>query len=108
MGAAISPEAPEAGSAVGALLRAERERAGKELPAVARALKIRLTYLEAIEDGRFKDLPGTAYVLGFLRSYSDYLGLDWTEVLRRFKEEAGGLSGRTELVFPSPVTERNI
>jgi cytoskeleton protein RodZ len=105
---ANEPTLPGAGSSVGALLRAERERSGKNLETIARTLKIRASYLEAIEEGRFQDLPGSAYAIGFLRSYSDFLGLDWDEVARRFKNEAGGLSNRAELVFPSAVAERNI
>ena len=61
---------------VGADLRAARHRLGWELPEVAAGLRIRLPYLEALEDGRIVDLPGNAYALGFLRTYATALGLD--------------------------------
>src|SRR5262249_61207999 len=61
---------------VGELLRLTRERLGHELETVANQLRIRLSYLEAIEEARFRDLPGTTYAVGFVRSYADYLGLD--------------------------------
>ena len=38
--------------------------------------KIRAKYLRALEDERFDQLPGHAYVKGFLRTYADSLGLD--------------------------------
>ena len=31
---------------------------------------------QAIEEGRFEELPGAAYAVGFVRSYATYLGLD--------------------------------
>ena len=42
---------------VGSLLRATRVRLGEDVQDVASVLRIRRTYLEAIEDGRTNDLP---------------------------------------------------
>ena len=95
-------------SGVGALLRASRMRRGEDLQAVAEALCIRLPYMVAIEEGRYDDLPGMAYGVGFVRGYADHLGLDPAEIVRRFKAEAEGLSERKDLVFPSPVAEGGI
>src|SRR5262245_40604116 len=86
---------------VGELLRMTRERQGQELQSVANQLRIRLAYLQAIEDGRFRDLPGSTYAVGFVRSYADYLGLDGGDVVRRFREEAARVRGRPKLVFPA-------
>lgn len=90
------------------LLKTTRERAGQDLQTVAHVLRIRLVYLEAIEGGRFDELPGKTYVVGFVRAYAEYLGLDSEEVVKRFKEEIAGLEGKAELVFPSPVTEQSV
>jgi cytoskeleton protein RodZ len=90
---------------VAALLRRAREQRGQDLEAVARALRIRHPYLVAIEEARYKDLPGAPYASGFVRSYAEYVGLDADEMLRRFREESGGMGARTELVFPAPVSE---
>ena len=51
---------------IGALLRASRMRIGEDLRDVAGMLRIRYPYLEAIEEGRFSDLPGQAYAVGFV------------------------------------------
>ncbi|MBT3359261.1 MAG: DUF4115 domain-containing protein [Rhodospirillales bacterium] len=91
---------------VGALLRASRLRLGEELQDVSAILRIRYPYLEAIEEGRYEDLPGASYAVGFVRTYAEHLGLDSEEVVRRFKVEAENLEGRPALVFPSPIAER--
>ena len=95
-------------SRVGAELRAARQRLGWALPDVAATLRIRLPYLEAIEDGRVADLPGNAYAVGFLRTYASSLGLDAAEVSRRFRAEAQEVNRKTELAFPAPVPQRGV
>ena len=55
---------------VGSLLRATRLRIGEDVQEVSAALRIRRAYLEAIEDGRFNDLPGVTYAIGFVRTYA--------------------------------------
>lgn len=108
---ARKPEVPAEGQidSLGALLRARREQLGWSLPEVAGWLRIRQSYLEALETGHVGTLPGTAYALGFLRSYAHGLGLDEELVVQRFRKETrGGLSSKTELSFPQPVSDRTI
>lgn len=93
---------------VGSMLREAREDHGIELDDVARDLRIRHSYLQAIEDGRFTDLPGVTYATGFLRTYAEHLDLDPDLVLRRFKEESSGAIGKAELYMPEPVPEGRI
>ena len=102
-------EPPALGAArVGAEMRAARLRLGWALPDVANHLRIRLPYLEAIEDGRLADLPGNAYAVGFIRGYATFLGLDAAEVARRFRAEAQEINGKPILAFPAPVPERGV
>jgi cytoskeleton protein RodZ len=103
-----APSGPRLGARVGADLRAARERVGWTLPAVSAHLRIRLPFLEAIEDGRIGDLPGNAYAVGFVRTYAQSLGLDPDEIGRRFRAEAAGVNRKTELQFPAPVPERGV
>ena len=95
-------------SRVGAELRSARLRLGWALPDVAQELRIRLPFLEAIEDGRVADLPGSTYAIGFVRTYAGSLGLDPDEVARRFRAEAHEVNRKTELTFPAPVPERGV
>jgi len=90
---------------IGTWLRACRLKRGDDLVAVARILRIRAIYLKAIEDGRYGDLPGPTYAVGFVRAYAEHLGLDSDEVIRRFKDEVSGINGAAELHFPSPKSE---
>jgi cytoskeleton protein RodZ len=93
---------------LGADLRAARESLGWTLPAIASQLRIRLPFLEAIEEGRIADLPGNTYAVGFLRTYAKALGLDQEEIVRRFRAEAGNISRKTPLHFPAPMPDRGV
>ena len=93
---------------VGALLKASRLRIGDDLRHIANILKIRYVYLEAIEDGRFEDLPGHTYSMGFVRAYAEHLGLDSDEVIRRFKNQVVGDHPEPSLDFPEPIPEMGI
>ena len=93
---------------VGQALRAQREQLGWSLPDVAAWLRIRLSYLEALETGQVAKLPGNAYALGFLRAYSGALGLDPDDMSRRFRGEAKDVNRKPELSFPAPVPERGV
>ena len=92
---------------VGAELKILREDQGHSLPEAARALKISPRYLAALEGGAFADLPGPAYVLGFLRSYASFLGVSPAVALDKFKSESS-YENKPDLDFPVPVRETNI
>ncbi|WP_372018306.1 helix-turn-helix domain-containing protein [Tistrella mobilis] len=90
---------------VGALLKRERLRQGHDIAQVADQLRIRRLYLEALEEGRYAELPAPAYVMGFLRSYGAFLGLDVPELLRRYKAEGQHVPQTNTLDFPTPAEE---
>jgi cytoskeleton protein RodZ len=104
-GEAALPSGPQS---AGDLLRQQREALRLGLDDVAAALRIKPDYLAALEAGRPDLLPGPAYAIGFLRTYSDYLSLDGGEILRRFKAESAGLDAKPDLAFPMPLGERSI
>jgi cytoskeletal protein RodZ len=76
-----------------------------DIGTVASTLRIRQVYLQAIEDGRFDDLPGPTYAAGFVRAYAEYLGLDISETMQRYRDVTGNASAQAPLVAPSPVVE---
>ena len=100
-----SAEPTPAESGVAASLRSARLAAGIDLHKAADSLRIRYPYLEAIEAGRFGDLPGPTYALGFVRAYAEFLGLDGKRMVRQFKEEGQAVSRRLTLIFPEPLQE---
>ncbi|MBY6262465.1 helix-turn-helix domain-containing protein [Azospirillum sp. 412522] len=93
------------GPSVSETLRETRMAHGYDLRDVATMLRIRYPYLLAIEEGRYQELPGSTYAIGFLRSYAECLGLDPDTVVTRYKEEAAGTVRRQELYLPTPAAE---
>lgn len=71
---------------LGEQLKKERERKGITLEEVARVTKIRKTYLQALEDGDF-GAQSPVFMKGFLKSYADFLGLDSSDILNRYKQD---------------------
>ncbi len=78
-------------SSVGPLLRQQRQSLGLSLEEVAGRTRIRTRHLAALEDERFDTLPGEAYLVGFLRSYAQALGLDPDGVLHRYHQQTAPL-----------------
>jgi cytoskeletal protein RodZ len=57
-------------------LRLAREEKGYSLEQVSRETNIAARYIQALETEDFSGFPGEPYLLGFLRNYSEYLGVD--------------------------------
>jgi cytoskeleton protein RodZ len=90
---------------VGALLRRRREEIQQDVDDVSRQLRIRSAYIRAIEEGRFQELPGNAYAIGFVRAYADYLGLDGNNVVSDYRDELARRGRQNELVWPTEGSE---
>jgi cytoskeleton protein RodZ len=93
---------------LGEELASSRLALGLTTEEMATRLRIRRPYLEALEEGRLRDLPGAAYATGFVRTYATALGLDADEMVRRFRDLSGPAAAKTRLVFPEPVPERGV
>ncbi len=65
----------------GKIIRDARERQGIRLEKVSSDLHIRITYLQAIENGRSEILPSPVQGRGFVRMFAYYLKLDPESVL---------------------------
>lgn len=81
---------------VGETLRRTRLAKKLELQDVAAYLCIRARFLDALENGNTKELPGDAYAQGFVRSYAAYLGLDADKTVARYKQETSGRVAEAE------------
>jgi cytoskeletal protein RodZ len=46
---------------------------------VASRLKIRKQYIIAIEENRLEEVPGKAYIDGYIKMYCNYLGIPYSE-----------------------------
>ncbi len=74
---------------LGDLMRGERATLGKSLLDVQRELKIKATYIAAIENADLSAFETPGFVAGYVRSYARYLGMDADWAFERFCAEAG-------------------
>ena len=93
---------------VGEVLRRTRVHYGQSIEDIERALRIRASQIEAIESGDLAQLPGRVYAIGFVRSYSEYLGLDGNKMVKLFKRQAGGKAPEPELHFPVGAADSSL
>jgi len=70
---------------IGNTLREARVRRKLTLQQVEEDTKIRVKYLQAMENEDFDLMPGPAYVKGFLQTYAGYLGLDPSIILDEYR-----------------------
>jgi len=83
-----APEVEEGG--LGKRLRAERLRRHLTLVQIENELKIRMSYLQAIEDEKLTLLPRGPAALQMVQDYASFLGLDATEALEELRAHQYG------------------
>jgi hypothetical protein len=91
---------------LGDMMRGERATMGKSLLDVQRELRIKASYIAAIEncDPDAFDTPG--FIAGYVRSYARYLGMNPDEVFESFCRESGfsvahGMSAEASVIRKS-------
>ena len=72
---------------VGERLAEARKKAKIDLADVSSRTRIPLRHLEAIEGGRYADLPSATYATGFTKAYARTLGMDEVEIGRDVRAE---------------------
>ena len=85
----------------------KRERLAKQisLEDIARETKIRVRFLQAIEEDKFDLLPGGVFARNFIRAYAIYLGMDDEEVVKSFVQQFP--ASEEKKVFPLLVIEEH-
>ena len=73
---------------LGDLMRGERATMGKSLLDVQRDLKIKASYIAAIENADVSAFEAPGFIAGFVRSYARYLGMDPDQAFAKFCREA--------------------
>ena len=71
----------------GELLRNAREEKNLNIDKISREISIESRYLTGLEDEDNGVFPGEAYMLGFLRNYSNYLELDTDYILKLYNNK---------------------
>jgi cytoskeletal protein RodZ len=84
-------------SELGILLKKARMDRKISLEDLEETTKIRKRYLEAIEEGNYKLLPGSFYVRAFIKNYAEAVGLDPADILNLYTKDV-----------PSAVPEKAI
>ncbi len=85
---------------IGVMLRAAREELSVTMEDLYERTKIKMRFLEAIEEGRFSEVPGEAYLRGFLKLYAQEVGLDPKEILKRYEKGTKGKKRDSSLAVP--------
>lgn len=70
---------------IGQKLISARESLGYSIEQIARETNIAKSYLIALEAEDFDCFPGETYLLGFLRNYSEFLGIDSQEMISLYR-----------------------
>ncbi|WP_243698549.1 helix-turn-helix domain-containing protein [Paracoccus alkanivorans] len=74
---------------LGDIMRGERATLGKSLLDVQRELRIRASYVAAIENCDISAFDAPSFIAGYVRSYARYLHMDPDWTFRRFCLESG-------------------
>ena len=72
----------------GQMLRAAREEKKWSLIDTEETTKIRVRYIQALEEEDYGILPGTTYVKGYLRTYAKQLGLNSDEIIALYSDSS--------------------
>ncbi len=81
---------------LGERLRLLRRTQAVTMDMIVAATRIQRSYLEALEWGRYHELPDPLYTRNFIRAYARYLGADETYFLELFSLEVA----RSDLLAP--------
>jgi transcriptional regulator with XRE-family HTH domain len=81
---------------IGTTLREARVRRNLTLQQVEEDTKIRVKYVQAMENEDFDLMPGATYVKGFLRTYATYLGLDPDVIIGEYASRGGSYQREIE------------
>jgi len=76
---------PTKESGLGFFLKNERERKGLSREHLSKVTRLRMHYLEALENEDWGKLPSLVFIKGFIKTYTKALGLDYKEVMGQFE-----------------------
>ena len=91
---------------LGDIMRGERATLGKSLLDVQRELKIKASYIAAIENADPNAFETRGFIAGYVRSYARYLGLDPEWAYFAFRRE-GGLPAATDAFAKGPDKKKD-
>ena len=72
------------------ILKEEREKRNIKIDEIVEKTRIPLKYIELLEKGQWDKFPSKVHLLGYMKIYCEYIGLDENrieEILSEFKNE---------------------
>jgi cytoskeletal protein RodZ len=81
------------GVSFGEELKRERELREISLREISESTKISLRYLEALERNDFEQLPGGVFNRGFVRAYSQFIGIDPESMVDAYIQQVNAQGG---------------
>ena len=72
---------------VGECLKKKREEKGISIKEISEKLKIKMIYLEDLEENNYDKLPPDVYVKGFIRSYAQFVGFNAQKMVDLYSKE---------------------
>jgi len=73
-------------ASIGQELKRERELRGISLEEIADSTKINLRFLRALENDHLDYIPGKFFIIGIIRTYAKYIGLEEDYALNKYYE----------------------
>lgn len=70
---------------IGAKLRQIRESKNLTIKQIVEDTNISSSYIEALENEDFDRFPGETYIIGFIRSYAEYLRIEPEEIIKAYR-----------------------
>jgi transcriptional regulator with XRE-family HTH domain len=95
---------PHTGLEIGRTLRLARKKRGLSLQQVEEATKIRTRYLRDLENENFDVLPAV-YMLGSLKTFAEYLGMDGAAMTGELKRRLASLQPEQDQAPEDPPSD---
>ncbi|WP_353684759.1 RodZ domain-containing protein [Thermodesulfovibrio sp. 3907-1M] len=86
-------------------LKKRRIESGKTLEEIAEETKIKKSYLQLIEEGKFDELPIELYTRAYIKTYAQSLGVDASPILKDYDEYLKSKKQTVTQIAPAAVKE---
>ncbi len=90
---------------VGEILKKEREKKGYSLLHIGKKIRIRETFLQAIEENNWSTFTSRIYIEGIIKNYALFLGLDPKRAMAFFRRD---YEKKDDVSFRKAVTSKHL
>ncbi len=83
---------------IGEILKTEREKRELSVYDIEEGTRIRAKYILALEEEDYDEIPGEAYIVGFLRNYALFLETDPEPLIQQYRYQSKNDNHTSQLV----------